>query len=931
MPVIENSTYLDLTSFRLTDKTTVVEAYDLDPSSIEPLSGDIKIQVALFLERVGDPTELLNQDWATRQATLAQMEADGTLWSTYGADPAIYQNFVDKLQDSGIAIIDSGTGYISSAESRTVWIELTPDQFATTFGTPLLVGQTMIGPSPPFWEGNLSIPDDWNISLAGLWPELSASYAVSGLIDHPVDLPQGPQSIGNASSETLLVTPDMLAKMYDFPLTGSAAATGTIALIETGIGSALPGDQGGDGFQARLDAYRHALGIDTPGSYYVDNPKGQYYDISNTGVGGERSLDVGVVGGAAPNSTIGLYVGAAGSLAFSAYQSAIWDQENDPGVVSSSFVDIRYFSPDSPFFAAYDDLFIDAALRNQSVFLMAYDGGSGNQIGNGLTNVFSSLSSPFVVSVGGTSISTSKGAESDTTLDEIVDRANDHDLATLKMLMAGGLDRLPDDADDTAALIETVWNTYTLDKGEVMPDDYYWNAATSGGVDPTRPTPWYQNAFGLAPTTSDPLAESGRGVPDVAALAGGNLFYQVPGADMTDMASGYGTSASTPLWASLAAQVNAVFSDQGLPRMGYVTDLLYNAAVVAPGAFNDVQLGNNTSSSAGGIPTGFGYEAGPGYDLTTGLGSPNGVLLTRALTTFAHGQLYGEGPGLLGADAGSAASQSLLFQPVLGSDGTIDVVTSNGTVSWGAAAGSAYAWTSQLVQQSLQQDFDASLVRLFDGHSHARAYQLTLEEGESLTVGVAGQATTTPQAALSNDYGFVDYLSLDPGSAVRVARVVAVAETAGGADDQEAIVRLRQNGTKQASLLIYEVDDLTGTIDGLAPGDAGYDAASQARAYRTADGDRWIDGPGFGEYLETSILDVDAGDLIAMRLSSGSDQFFAFAQANEAVDGALVNHLWNYGLNTWGWEDMKGGGDLDYNDIIVQLDFISATGSRLVA
>ncbi|WP_159718368.1 DUF4114 domain-containing protein [Geminicoccus flavidas] len=931
MPVIENSTYLDLTSYRLTDETTVVEAYDLDPSSIEPLSGGTKIQVALFLERANDPTELLNQDWATRQATLARMEADDTLWSTYGTDPAVYENFVDKLQDSGISIIDSSTGFVSSAESRTVWIELTPDQFATTFGTPLMVGQNILGLSTLFWEGNLSIPDDWNISLAGLWPELSATSAESALVDHPVDLPQGPQSIGNASSETMLVTPDMLAKMYDFPLTGSEAATGTIALIEPSIGSALPGDYLGTGFQAQLDAYRHALGIDTPGSYYVDNPEGQHFDISNTGVGGERSLDVGVVAGAAPNSTIGIYVGAAGSLAFSAYQSAIWDQENDPGVISSSFVDNRYFSPDSPFFAAYDDLFVDAALRNQSVFLMAFDGGSGNQIGNGLTNVFSSLSSPFAVSVGGTSINTSKGAESDTTLDEIVDRANGHDLATLKMLMAGGLDRLPEDADDTTALIETVWNTYTLDKGEVIPDDYYWNAATSGGVDPTRPTPWYQSAFGLAPTTSDRLAESGRGVPDVAALAGGNLFYQVPSADMTEMVSGYGTSASTPLWASLAAQVNAVFADQGLPQMGYVTDLLYNAAVIAPGAFNDVQLGNNTSSYADGVPTGFGYEAGPGYDLTTGLGSPNGVLLTRALTTIAHGQLYGEGPDLLSADGGSAASQSLLFQPVLASDSTIDVVTSNGTVSWGAAAGSAYAWTSQLAQQSLQEDFDASLVRLFDGHRQARAYQLTLEDGESLTIDIAGQATTTPQAALSNDYGFVDFLSLDPGSAVRVARVVAVAETAGGADDQEAIVRLRQNGEKQASLLIYEVDDLTGTIDSLAPGDAGYDAASQARAYRTADGDRWIDGPGFGEYLETSVLDVDAGDLVAMRLSSGSDQFFAFAQANEAVDGAPVNHLWNYGLNTWGWEDMKGGGDLDYNDIIVQLDFISATGSRLVA
>ena len=43
-------------------------------------------------------------------------------------------------------------------------------------------------------------------------------------------------------------------------------------------------------------------------------------------------------------------------------------------------------------------------------------------------------------------------------------------------------------------------------------------------------------------------------------------------------------------------------------------------------------------------------------------------------------------------------------------------------------------------------------------------------------------------------------------------------------------------------------------------------------------------------------------------------------------DGQPVGHLWNYGLNTWGWEDTYGGGDHDYNDLIVQLDFTSAHG-----
>ena len=61
---------------------------------------------------------------------------------------------------------------------------------------------------------------------------------------------------------------------------------------------------------------------------------------------------------------------------------------------------------------------------------------------------------------------------------------------------------------------------------------------------------------------------------------------------------------------------------------------------------------------------------------------------------------------------------------------------------------------------------------------------------------------------------------------MRVARPVAVAETAGAADDTIAIVRVRQNGENSLSLTFYRVDDLAGTIDGLRAGQAGYAAAA---------------------------------------------------------------------------------------------------------
>ena len=116
------------------------------------------------------------------------------------------------------------------------------------------------------------------------------------------------------------------------------------------------------------------------------------------------------------------------------------------------------------------------------------------------------------------------------------------------------------------------------------------------------------------------------------------------------------------------------------------------------------------------------------------------------------------------------------------------------------------------------------------------------------------------------------------------------------------------------------------------PDQAGYSALAAAAAYNVLGGGTAINGPGDGNYGQNQITGVDAGDLIAMQLTNvtNGDTFWAFSQANEVVGGEHIAHLWNYGANTWGWEDLAGGGDRDFNDLVVQLDFTSTAGHGLL-
>ncbi len=147
------------------------------------------------------------------------------------------------------------------------------------------------------------------------------------------------------------------------------------------------------------------------------------------------------------------------------------------------------------------------------------------------------------------------------------------------------------DAEDGTITGETVWKSN--------------GGGTGGGVSSLFPVPAYQHGLSMPPAPAG--TNGGRGVPDVAGDADPSTGYRVIVDGQSQVIGG--TSAVAPLWAGLTATINAV---AGKP-IGDPHAMLY----VHSAAFRDVTLGDNRLG-------GVGYQAAPGWDPCTGLGSPRG-------------------------------------------------------------------------------------------------------------------------------------------------------------------------------------------------------------------------------------------------------------------------------------------------------------------
>ncbi len=155
----------------------------------------------------------------------------------------------------------------------------------------------------------------------------------------------------------------------------------------------------------------------------------------------------------------------------------------------------------------------------------------------------------------------------------------------------------------------------TDDSGGWLAEQAWFDAplsqGTAGGVSALFDRPAWQGQMTFDPGTRKRLT------PDISAVA--DPFTGLKIVFNQQVIVGGGTSQAAPLWAGIAAVMNQYLGEHGGRPMGDLNPLLYR---VAEGsrlpAFRDIVLGGNAVATAG-----------PGYDLVTGLGTPDVDNLVR--------------------------------------------------------------------------------------------------------------------------------------------------------------------------------------------------------------------------------------------------------------------------------------------------------------
>ena len=158
---------------------------------------------------------------------------------------------------------------------------------------------------------------------------------------------------------------------------------------------------------------------------------------------------------------------------------------------------------------------------------------------------------------------------------------------------------------------ETVWNDGA-------------GSATGGGISQKFAEPFYQ--YGLS-KSDQKLLNHHRGIPDIAINADPNTPVPVYLGFLSQfnlgLTNGYylfgGTSEGSPVWAGITADLNQYLGHS----VGFLNPIVYalNLSKYIYGHdFHDITVGNNSQLTN--TPPVPGYNATPGWDPATGLGSP---------------------------------------------------------------------------------------------------------------------------------------------------------------------------------------------------------------------------------------------------------------------------------------------------------------------
>jgi subtilase family serine protease len=218
---------------------------------------------------------------------------------------------------------------------------------------------------------------------------------------------------------------------------------------------------------------------------------------------------------------------------------------------------------------------------------------------------------------------------------------------------------------------------------------------TGGGVSAYIATPSYQTL--VVPGLGAPAM---RGVADVAFNADTNTGQYIAVMAQNSSTVSYwdagGTSLATPQWAGLIAVANALRAQTSLAPIGQAQATLYGLGAQAASyasAFLDITTGSNGSCAA--------CSAGVGYDLPTGLGTPNAAALLAVLSGATPVAAPIVTSATVPGNAGAALSFSItatgahpLTYSLLGAPAGMTVNASSGLVTWSTPVQGSYSVTA---------------------------------------------------------------------------------------------------------------------------------------------------------------------------------------------------------------------------------------------
>ena len=406
-------------------------------------------------------------------------------------------------------------------------------------------------------------------------------------------------------------TADAIQAAYNFSglyAQGDLGAGQTIALYE--LETLSPGD---------VAAYQSCYGTAVPFSYVnVDHPKVTPTDE-------EAALDADQLISLAPGAKVVVYQApdtAAGGVA--EYARII--SQDVARTISTSWggceAKLTLDHSDLALVKAENKLFQEAALQGQSILSATGDSGSASCFGPDQSathlGVQDPSSQPFATGVGGTSLYTSVG---------------------------GQLSLWDPNVPGEPAPLQSVWNDGTATDpvtGEVQAQ------GSTGGLSSVWSMPRYQSKAnrGLGVINADSSgvpcrSRECREVPDVSAdgdpATGYFVYTTAPdpsgsGANTPQWVVEGGTSAAAPLWAALTALANALPSCRSA-ALGFENPSLYSLAT-QPGNLADVSLASPVTGAANNDALGTNGGLFPttlGYDMTTGLGTPNAAQIAAGL------------------------------------------------------------------------------------------------------------------------------------------------------------------------------------------------------------------------------------------------------------------------------------------------------------